>query len=52
MNHRALKRGDLDAFFEPYSNLVRGVVASLSLKMYDLFFLKSGTVADHLDNNN
>ena len=40
MNCRALERGDLGASFEPYSNLVRGVVASLSLKMYDLFFYK------------
>ena len=38
MNRRALERGDLGASFEPYSNLVRGVVASLSLKMYSLFF--------------
>ena len=38
MNCRALERWDLCASFEPYSNLVRGVVASLSLKMYDLFF--------------
>ena len=40
MNRRALERGDLCASFEPYSNLVRGVVASLSLKMYSLFFEK------------
>ncbi len=40
MNRRALERGDLCASFEPYSNLVRGVVASLSSKMYSLFFEK------------
>ena len=34
----ALKRGDLRASFEPYSNLVSGVVASPSSKMYSLFF--------------
>ena len=32
MDHNALQRGDLRASFEPYSNLVRGVIASLSLK--------------------
>jgi len=32
MNRSALKREDLCASFEPYSNLVSGVVASLSLK--------------------
>ena len=38
MNRRALKREDLCASFEPYSNLVGGVDTSLSLKMYSLFF--------------
>ena len=38
INCTALERGDLRASFEPYSNLVSGVVASLSSKMYSLFF--------------
>ena len=38
MKRRVLERLDLCASFEPYSNFVRGVVASLSLKMYSLFF--------------
>ena len=37
MNRRALERGDLCASFELYSS---GVVASLSLKMYNLFFYR------------
>ena len=39
MNRRALDRRDLCVSFEPYNNFVNGVVFSLSLKIYRLFFL-------------
>ena len=38
MNRNALERGDLRASFEPYNNVVSGVIASLRLKMYSIAY--------------